>query len=64
MKNENGVTEKCTTSQQIYIQINLPGQGNVVNATYDVDNQPSFISGKLANKVYGMQAVIEMARME
>ena len=46
------------------MRVNLPEQGNPVNATYDVDHQPVFLPGELADKPWGVRAILEMARME
>ena len=47
-----------------WVRVNLPGQGNTVNATYDYDNRPTFLPGELADQLWGARAVIEMAGME
>jgi hypothetical protein len=47
-----------------WVRVNLPEQGNAVNATYDANNPPVFLPGKLADKPWDVRAVLEMARME
>ena len=47
-----------------WVRVNLPAQGNSVNATYDVDTMPVFLPGKLADSPWIVQAVLEMARIE
>jgi hypothetical protein len=42
----------------------LEEQGNTVNDTYDFDHRPVFLPGELADRPWGVRAVIEMARME
>ena len=46
-----------------WVRVNLPGQGNAVNATYDADHPPVFLPGKLSDKPWAVLAVLEMARM-
>ena len=45
-------------------RVNLPEQGNLINATYDADNQPVYLPGRLADKPWAVLAVLEMARMD
>jgi hypothetical protein len=33
-----------------WVRVNLADQGNLINATYDVDNQPVYLPGQLADK--------------
>lgn len=47
-----------------WVRVNLPEQGNLINATYDTDNQPVYLSGELADKPWLVRAVLEMARMD
>jgi hypothetical protein len=47
-----------------WVRVNLPEQGNAVNATYDADHPPVFLPGRLADKPWAVRAVLEMARME
>ena len=47
-----------------WVRVNLPEQGNLINATYGVDNQPVYLPGKLADKPWAVLAVLEMARMD
>jgi hypothetical protein len=43
--------------------VNLPEQGNPVNATYDMQHRPFYLPGELADAQWGVRAVLEMARM-
>ena len=47
-----------------WVRVNLPEQGNPVNATYDADNQPVYLPGAWASKPWSIIAVLEMARSE
>jgi hypothetical protein len=47
-----------------WVRVNLPEQGNAVNATYDEINRPFFLQGWLADRPWAARAIIEMARME
>ena len=44
-----------------WVRVNLPPQGNAVNATYDVDNPPTFLPGRLADQPWAVRAILEMA---
>jgi hypothetical protein len=46
------------------VRVNLPEQGNPVNATYDLDHPPVYLPGELADNPWAVRAIIEMARME
>ncbi len=47
-----------------WVRVNLPEQGNAVNATYDENHRPVFLPGMLADAPWAVRAVIEMARMD
>lgn len=47
-----------------WVRVNLLRHGNAVNTTYDYDNRPVFLPGHLADNVWAVQAVLEMATME
>jgi hypothetical protein len=47
-----------------WVRVNLPEQGNPVNATYDMTQPPIYLPGKLSDKPWGVRAVLEMAQME
>ncbi|MCJ7622047.1 MAG: hypothetical protein MUO76_00985 [Anaerolineaceae bacterium] len=47
-----------------WVRVNLPPQGNQVNAMYDLDNPPVYLPGNLKDKPWAVIAVLEMARME
>ena len=44
-----------------WVRVNLPPQGNAANATYDVDNPPTFLPGRLADQPWAVRAILEMA---
>jgi hypothetical protein len=45
-----------------WVRVNLPEQGNPVNATYDLENSPTYLPGQLADKLWAVRAVFEMTR--
>jgi len=47
-----------------WVRVNLPPQGNAVNATYDVGHPPVYLSGKLADQPWAVREVLEMAGKE
>jgi hypothetical protein len=47
-----------------WVRVNLPQQGNAVNATYDQNTRPVFLPGLLADRPWAVRAIIEMARMQ
>jgi hypothetical protein len=47
-----------------WVRVNLPEQGNAVNATYDQNRRPVFLPGLLADHPWAVRAIIEMARMD
>jgi hypothetical protein len=45
-----------------WVRVNLPEQGNEVNATYDQEHPPVYLPGRLADGgPWGVRAVLEMA---
>ena len=44
-----------------WVRVNLPPQGNAVNATYGVDDPPTYLPGRLAEQPWTVRAVLEMA---
>jgi len=44
-----------------WVRVNLPPQGNAVNATYDVDHPPTYLPGRLADQPWAVRAILEMA---
>ncbi len=46
-----------------WVRVNLEQHGNPVNATYDVDREPAYLPGLLADEPWEVRAIIEMARM-
>jgi len=44
-----------------WVRVNLPPQGNAVNATYDADNPPTYLPGRLADQPWAVRAILEMA---
>jgi hypothetical protein len=47
-----------------WVRVNLPEQGNAVNATYDESIRPHFLPGWLADGPWAAKAIIEMAGMD
>ncbi len=47
-----------------WVRVNLSPQGNAVNATYDVDHPPVYLPGKLADNLWAVRAVLEMADIQ
>ena len=47
-----------------WVRVNLAEQDNPINATYDADNQPVYLPGKMANSPWSVLAVLEMAGSE
>jgi hypothetical protein len=47
-----------------WVRVNLPEQGNAVNATYDEHHRPAFLPGRLADGPWAVKAILEMACME
>ena len=47
-----------------WVRVNLPEQGNGVNATYDAAHMPKFLPGELADQPWAVRAILEMASME
>jgi hypothetical protein len=46
-----------------WVRVNFLEHGNKVNATYDLEHPPVYLPGELADNLWGVQAIIEMARM-
>jgi len=44
-----------------WVRVNLPPQGNAVNATFTVDDPPSYLPGRLADQPWAVRAILEMA---
>jgi hypothetical protein len=47
-----------------WVRVNLPEQGNQVNAVYDLEHPPTYLPGLLADRLWSVQAILEMAIME
>jgi len=47
-----------------WVRVNLPVQGNGVNATYDAEHSPTYLPGQLADQPWAVRAILEMAAME
>ncbi|MBD3235686.1 MAG: hypothetical protein GF330_03170 [Candidatus Eisenbacteria bacterium] len=47
-----------------WVRVNLAEHGNAVGATYGVDRHPVYLPGFLADDVWDVRAIIEMARTE
>jgi hypothetical protein len=46
-----------------WVRVNLPEHGNAVNDTFTYLSQPVYITGRLEDGMWGVRAVLEMARM-
>jgi hypothetical protein len=46
-----------------WVRVNLPEQGNPVNAVYDYDHPPAYLPGTLKDRPWAVRAILEMARM-
>jgi len=44
-----------------WVSVNLPPQGNAVNATYDVDHPPTYLLGRLADQPWAVRAILGLA---
>jgi hypothetical protein len=47
-----------------WVRVNLPQQGNLVNAAYGEEDMPVFLPGELADKPWAVWAILEMAQMD
>lgn len=47
-----------------WVRVNLPAQGNAVNATYDAEHSPIYLPGQLADQPWAVRAILEMVAME
>jgi hypothetical protein len=47
-----------------WVRVNLPPQGNPVNATYDAEHMPVFLPDKLADRPWSVQAILEMVNIK
>ncbi len=47
-----------------WVRVNLPPQGNAINAVYDVGNPPTYLPGRLSNQPWAVRAILEMAGLE
>jgi hypothetical protein len=54
----------AVTGGVLWVRANLAEQGNVINSTYDADNQPVHLPARLADSPWAVLAVLEMARMD
>ncbi len=62
-KHTNDIVNTAVEGGVPWVRVNVAEQNNAVNATYDVNNMPAFLPGKLADKPWHVIAVLEMARM-
>lgn len=46
-----------------WVRVNLPPQGNPVNATYDADHMPVFLPDRMADRPWSVQAILEMVNI-
>jgi len=63
-KHATDMVNAAVTGGVPWVRVNLAEQGNLTNATYDVDNQPVYLPGQLADEPWAVLAVLEMARMD
>ncbi len=63
-KHTNDIVNAAIEGGVPWVRVNLPEQGNLVNANYDVANAPVYLPGQLADRPWAVFAIIEMARME
>ncbi|MEW6718684.1 MAG: hypothetical protein AB1345_14440 [Chloroflexota bacterium] len=47
-----------------WVQVNLPEQGNPVNATFDIDHPPTYLPGMLADRPWLVRAILYMAALD
>ena len=47
-----------------WVRVNLPPQGNPVNATYDANHMPVFLPERLADRPWSVQAILEMVNIK
>jgi hypothetical protein len=46
-----------------WVRVNLPEQGNPVNASFDREHPPAYLPDALKDKPWAVRAILEMARM-
>ena len=63
-KHTSDIVNAAVTGGVPWVRVNLPEQGNLVNATYDADHAPVYLTGHLSDRPWAVFAIIEMARME
>lgn len=47
-----------------WVRVNLPGQANSVNATYEAEHVPTYLPGQLADQPWSVRAILEMVEMK
>lgn len=62
-KHTNDVVNAAVAGGVPWVRVNLPPQGNPVNAVYDADLMPVFLPGWLADRPWAVFAILEMARI-
>ena len=60
-KHTNDIVNAAVAGGVPWVRVNLPPQGNAVNATFDVDHPPAYLPGHLADHPYAVRAILEMA---
>jgi hypothetical protein len=63
-KHATDMVNAAVTGEVLWVRVNLPEHGNLINTTYDADNQPVYLPGELSDKPWPVRAVLEMARMD
>jgi hypothetical protein len=63
-KHATDMVNAAVTGGVPWVRVNLPEHSNLINTTYDADNQPVYLPRKLADNPWPVRAVLEMARMD
>jgi hypothetical protein len=58
------MVNEAVTGGVPWVCVNLSQHGNPVNATYGYEDPPVYLEGKLSDRLWGVLAVLEMARMQ
>jgi hypothetical protein len=63
-KHTMDMVNEAVTGGVPWVCVNLSQHGNPVNATYGYEDPPVYLEGKLSDRLWGVLAVLEMARMQ
>lgn len=63
-KHATDMVNAAVTGGVPWVRVNLAEQGNLINASYDAENQPVYLPGQLADEPWAVLAVLEMARID